>query len=40
VFAKEFGEEWESWLERFSLIQFILDFGEGGISNRISSRKS
>ena len=28
VFAKEFGEEWESWLERFILIQFILDFGD------------
>ena len=28
VFAKEFGEEWDSWLERFILIQFILDFGD------------
>ena len=34
VFAKEFGEEWDSWLERFILIQFILDFGDEKVDYR------
>ena len=34
VFAQKFGEEWDSWLERFILIQFILEFGDKKVEFR------
>ena len=28
VFTKRFGEDWDSWLERLSLVKYMLEFGD------------
>ena len=31
VFAKRYGEDWDSWLERLILIQHIFEFGDTNV---------